>query len=157
MARSSKKSAEIFALVMFSVAVISAVALITLRGKTPAVSPAARTAQPLPSYAPKGELAPGFPKELILDSKATPSGSYAINYSAGSVLRTASFDSGETMLSLFSLYKTYFNGNGWSIINEITQYEDSRGLYAVKGGAVSSVTIVNNGKTRQVMVGYSGE
>ena len=34
-----------------------------------------------PTFAPIGQLAPGFPKDLILDSLAQISGSYAINYS----------------------------------------------------------------------------
>ncbi len=155
------KSTGVFALVILLLAaVIAVIVFVALRGKAPA--PAAMpvgkpTAQPLPAYAPPGELTPGFPKELILGGEATSSGSYAINYGSGPSLRTASFGSAKSMLSLFNLYKTYFRSNGWTVVNEITKYQNSRGLYAVKSGAVSSVSIIDNGKTREVVVSYSGK
>ncbi len=150
------KLAGNFALVIFLVAVGAAAALVVFHKKAPA-APSGKTTQPSPSYAPKGELTPGFPKELILDNKAAPGGSYAVNYGTGPSLRTTSFDSNKSMLSLFNLYKTYFKDNGWIITNEVTKYKDSRGLYAIKSREVASVAISDNGKTRQVVVNYAGK
>jgi len=109
---------------------------------------------PAPVYAPKGELVRGFPKELVLDQKGIVSGSYYVNYSTSLNQYTAVFDSTEPMLSLFSQYKDYLSKNGWTITNEITKYETSRGLYAVKGAADASVAIIEQAKSREVTVSF---
>jgi hypothetical protein len=152
--RHSAKSVRRLALtVVIAVAVAAALAFVFFYKKAPA--PAGQTgAQPVPKYAPQGELTPGFPRELILDSKAALQNSYTINYNPNSHQYTVSFNSLKSMTSLFGLYKDYFKGSGWGIVNEITEYKDSRGLYAVKGGAVASIAIIDGGKTRNVIVSY---
>ena len=157
--RKLSESVGIFALAIFLVAVIAALTFaLFYYKKTPATAPGTQTgAQPLPVYAPEGELTPGFPEELILGGESAPAGSYAIDYSAGPDLRTAAFDSRRSTSALFNLYKAYFKDNGWLITNETVKYENSRGIYAVKSGAVASVAITDSGETRRVTVNYSGK
>lgn len=107
-----------------------------------------------PHYASPGQLVSGFPAELVLDPKAAVKESYSIDYGENTNQYTTSFNSNESMESLFSSYKKYFGDNGWSITNEITKYPTSRGLYAVKGAADASVAIIEKGEMRQVMASY---
>lgn len=122
---------------------------------SPAVSPVSpATTLAKPQYASPGQLAPGFPSELILDSGAQLGLSYSINYDPSTNQYTASFKSKESMESLFSSYKKYLGDNGWNITNEITKYPTSRGLYAVKGAADASVAIIKQTEGSEVVVSY---
>lgn len=123
------------------------------RQATPPTSPAPSTQPPL-THAPSGELTPGFPKELVLDAKAKLADSYTINYNQNLNQYTASYDSDKSMLSLFAEYKDYFKNNGWAIVNEITIYKTSRGLYAKKDKSDASVAIIDRKPQRQVTVSY---
>lgn len=105
-------------------------------------------------YAPQGQLAAGFPKELILDSKAKLSASYAVGYDRNLNQYTANYSSDEPMLAIFSQYKDYFKNNGWTITNEVAQYKTSRGIYAKKDKNDVSVAIVDAKQSRQIIVSY---
>ena len=118
--------------------------------QAPSKSSSAQT----PVFAPSGELTPSFPKELILDDAAKLSQSYLINYSTSTKQYTANFTSSDTMLSLYQNYKKYFASNGWTVVNDTTSYTTSRGLYVRKGTTDASVAIIDQGKTRSVVVSY---
>lgn len=118
----------------------------------PSSQPAA--SNPVPSYAPMGQLVAGFPKELILDPAAQIGTSYSINYSASTNQYTAQWNSSSSMTSLYGQYKSYLQTNGWTITNDVTKYSASRGLYATQGSAEVSVAIMQQGKGSQVIVGY---
>ena len=111
-----------------------------------------------PVYAPQGQLAPQFPKELILDPAAAVSGSYSMNYNANINQYTAIWTSSSSMASLFTKYETYFKGNGWTITNETTQYAALRAIYAKNAaGAAVNVAIVQRDKGSQVTISYLGK
>ena len=116
--------------------------------------PTKESVQSQPNYASPGQLVSGFPAELVLDSNAAVKESYSIDYGKNTNQYTASFNSNESMESLYSSYKKYLEDNGWSITNEITKYPTSRGLYAVKGLADASVAIIDKSDARQVTVSY---
>lgn len=147
--------AVIIVLAVISIAVGAVYGLFPLPTfEKPTKQSAQPQSQPQPNYASPGQLAPGFPSELVLDPKAAVKESYSINYGNNTNQYTASFNSKESMESLFSSYKKYLGDNGWSITNEITKYPTSRGLYAVKGLTDASVAIINKGETREVIVSY---
>ncbi len=108
----------------------------------------------VPVYAPKGELTPGFPKALILDSAAVLGTSYSINYSATTNQYTAAWNSSSSIDSLYNTYKTYLPANGWTIVNENTKYPAARGLYAQNASSDVSVAIWAQSKDSQIIVTY---
>jgi hypothetical protein len=105
-------------------------------------------------YAATGELASGFPAELILDANAKLSNSYSLDYNAALNQYTAVFTSDKSMTALFASYQAYFSKNGWAVTNAITKYPTSRGLYAQKGTSDASVAIFEGGSSREVTVSY---
>lgn len=107
-----------------------------------------------PAFAPKGELIPGFPKSLILDNGAAINGSYSINYSSSTNQYTAEWNSSSSMGSLYEAYKTYLPAHGWDILNDITKYPTSRGLYARNASSDVSVAIIGQGNGSQVVLTY---
>ena len=107
-----------------------------------------------PVYAPQGQLTAGFPPELILDPQAALAQSYRVKYQENLNQYTATFNSNQSMLSMFSRYKTYLKNNGWFITNEITQYATSRGLYAQKRSLEVSITITKKDSGSEVSVTY---
>ncbi len=106
-----------------------------------------------PAFAPKGELTPGFPKSLILDNAAI-NGSYSINYSSSTNQYTAEWNSSISLAALYTSYKQYLSLHGWAIINDITKYPTSRGLYARNASSDVSVAIVAQGSGSQVVLTY---
>lgn len=121
----------------------------------PPVAPEQATQTPgSVTYAPTGQLAPGFPRDLILDSHAAVSGSYSINYSSTTNQYTASWTSSSSMLSLYGAYKQYFSAKGWTITNDDTQYPNLRVLYATNGSSTASADIVKAGSGSQATVTY---
>ena len=113
-----------------------------------------RPAEPNLEYAPEGEFVVGFPEWLILDKESRPNSSYSVSYDENLNQYTASFDSDQSMGDLATLYKNYFKDNGWQITSEVTQYEDSRGLYAIKDSQEASVAIISQNEGTQVVVSY---
>ncbi len=105
-------------------------------------------------YAAKGEITPGFPKELILDERASLAQSYAIAYDQNLNQYTVAFDSDQSMSALYDAYLSYFKENGWTMVNAIAKYPASRGLYAKKGTADASVAILEKDSSAQVIVSY---
>ncbi len=116
--------------------------------------------KPVATYAPQGEITPGFPAESILDSSGTPAQSYTIDYPEDNVTqKTTNFTSDKSMATLFSEYKDYFSKNGWTILNTNTTYPTSRGIYASNSarGEQASVAIIDNGAAREVTISYAGK
>lgn len=106
------------------------------------------------AFAPKGELVPGFPQQLILDGNAAISGSYSISYSSTTNQYTAEWNSSSSMTSLYNTYKQYLTANGWTITNDNTQYPNLRGLYAQSASSDVSVALIVQGSGSQVSVTY---
>ncbi len=159
MANSSQK---VFIIVLCSL--VAAVALLFMLEKTGGyqnyqyqnvlMPPAPASFNPPLVYAAKGELTPGFPKELILDDGAKLSDSYSIAYDANLKQYTATFDSQKSMKDLFALYQSYFPKNEWMITNQITKYTTSRGLYAKKNNDEIGVAIISGDNANQVVISY---
>jgi hypothetical protein len=143
-------------------AIIFALAFVTNSnpGKTPIATPMPAPAStppssgPTPTYAPKGQVVAGFPKELILDPDAQTSNSYAIKYSSSINQYTAEWSSKASMQSLFTKYQDYFKNNQWTITNTGASQPSFRGLYAKKGNTEGSVAISMQNNVTQVTVGY---
>jgi hypothetical protein len=144
-----------FALVILAIVIVAGLALVVLNKRAPAVPPAgpAVAPQPVLTSAPKGETIAEFPKELILDKAAEVGSSYSLSYNANLNQYSASYVSKIAMGELFDMYKSYYQKNGWTIVNE-TKYSASRGLYAIQGALESSAGIFDEGKTRNVIVNY---
>jgi len=146
--------------VWVGVAVIAIILILAVAGvmpKGPQNGPEqpAGGGSPTPAYANKGSVVPQFPKELILDSAAQVSASYAVNYSASLNQYTAEWNSSSSMADLYAKYKAYFSANGWTLTSDVTKYSFMRGLYATKGNADASVAIVANAnKGSKVTVSY---
>lgn len=109
---------------------------------------------PQAAFAPQGRLVPQFPTNLILDSNASVSGSYSINYSSSTNQYTAEYNSSSSMASLYSQYKQYLPANGWTITNNITANSNSRGLYAINASSDVAVGIVSQAGGSAVTITY---
>ncbi len=103
-------------------------------------------------YAPKGELAPGFPKELVLPNLTLDS-SYSASYAKDLNQFTSALNSQDSLDKIFQAYKTYLGANNWKITN-VTAYPGSRGIYARKDQADINVAIIDQGDKRAVSVTY---
>ncbi len=101
---------------------------------------------PVPVYAPPGQLVASFPKQLILDNAAAVTNSYSVTHSSSSNQYTAQWNSSSSMDTLYSAYKQYFPANGWTIINDVTQYANARAIYATNASSDVSVSIGSGGK-----------
>ncbi len=144
-----------YAVVVALVAIVLAVLM--LASYRPAPSPATQQGPsgPTPSYAAKGQLTPGFPRDLILDNAAQISNSYSINYSATINQYTAEWTSSLAMDALYAIYRVYFAKNGWTIVNAAAASGTWRGIYATDHSHDANVTIIARGKGSKVTVSYA--
>lgn len=110
--------------------------------------------QPRPEFAPRGELASSFPRELVLDGNAKVGNSFSADYGSGMVQNVATFSSNRSLNAVADEYKAYLEGNGWAITNEINKYKNSRGLYATKDKLEISVSILDKGSEREIALSY---
>lgn len=149
-----KDSKRIWVWVGVAVVVVAAVIVVVWRPsqKPPAVAPG-----PVPVFAPKGQLVPQFPKELILDSSASVAGSYSIAYSSSTNQYTAQYDSSSTVTALFNQYKTYFAGNGWTVTGTLTTHPTFDVIAATKDSGHLQVVINKNGTGSQTTITYVAE
>lgn len=109
-----------------------------------------------PTYAPQGQLAAGFPTDLILDGKAKVSQSYSIDYAAAGNQYTASWDSVMSVQALFDAYKSYLPLHGWTIPDGVAQIgKYGASLYGEQSGATANISIVPKGKGSHVVISYS--
>lgn len=106
------------------------------------------------AFAPEGELVAGFPKQLIFDNGAAMNGSYSINYSSSTNQYTAAWNSSSSMESLYEAYGAYLPAHGWTILNDVTKFPTSRGLYARNASSDVSVAIIAQRSGSQVIVTY---
>ncbi len=112
---------------------------------------------PAPTYAPKGELISGFPKELILDSAARVGNSYSINYSASLNQYTAVWSSSSSAQTLLGKYQTYLSANGWTIpAGAAKSGKYGASVYATNVSSVVNIAIAPAaaGKGSQVTISY---
>jgi hypothetical protein len=134
------------------VVVVAAVVVWFVWKPTPAIPPVA--SNPVPVYAPQGQLVSEFPSSLIIGTSSVVNGSYAINYSSSTNQYTAEFNSSSSVISLYASYKQYLTTNGWTITNDITKYPTSRGLYASNASSDVTVAIATKNKGAQVTISY---
>jgi hypothetical protein len=106
-----------------------------------AVTPPAAT--PLtdiqPTYAPNGQLAPTFPKDILLGARPEITQSYSVPYGTQNQ-STTSFQVQDNPDALFQAYITYFQSNSYGIISK-QQTKTLDSIYASNKGADISVTI----------------
>lgn len=91
--------------------------------------------------APKGEVVSGFPKELILDPKATTDQSYTVDYSKQNQY-TVTLKSDMTPKAVFTAYSDYFKAKGYTIKNVNNALDSLTSIYAVKDNV--EVNVVAN-------------
>jgi hypothetical protein len=110
---------------------------------------------PVAVHAPVGQLVPGFPPSLILDSAAQVNNSYSINYSTSTNQYTAEWVSSSTIASLYAKYQAYAAANGWTITNS-ADYPTLKGLYATdaSSSAAMNVIITTQGTGSKVTISY---
>lgn len=106
------------------------------------------------TYAPKGNIVPEFPKNLVLDPGAVVTQSYAINYSSSTNQYTVQWNSSSSIKTLFNAYKTYFATNGWAITNSSTQMTSVRAIAASGDPGKISAVIMTGGNGSQVILTY---
>jgi hypothetical protein len=106
-------------------------------------------------HALKGQLTAGFPKELILDSTAALSDSYAINYSSSTNQYTAEWISSSSSDALYDTYHAYITKNGWTITNQ-ADGSGLKGIYATKASSALNIIMVpqTQSKGTKVMIAY---
>ena len=109
---------------------------------------------PSPVFAPQGQLVPQFPKDLILDTNAAISGSYAINYSSSTNQYTAEYDSSSTVTSLFGAYQSYLPANGWTLTGSLTTHPTFDVLSATQDNNQLQVVISTEAKGSQATITY---
>jgi hypothetical protein len=112
---------------------------------------------PTPVFAPQGQLVPQFPTNLILDSNAAISGSYAINYSSITNQYTAEYDSSSTMPTLYNDYQSYLPKNGWNVTGSLTTHPTFDAIAASQGHNQLQVVISPYNKESQVTITYATE
>ena len=112
---------------------------------------------PVPVFAPKGQLIPNFPKDLIIDSSAAISGSYSLNYSSSTNQYTAEYTSSSTVTSLYKSYQSYLPKNGWTVTGSLTTHPTFNAIAAVQGNNQLQIVISTQGgqnKGSQVTITY---
>lgn len=125
------------------------------RPQAPSVAtPPPAPKQPPAVHAPKGELVSGFPSGLILGATSSVASSFSLNYDENLNQYTATFNSLQSMQNLYDAYLKYLQANNWTIINRITSNPGSLGIYATRGNADVSVTIIASGSKSQAQVSY---
>lgn len=113
--------------------------------------------QGMPSFAAPGKLVAGFPQVLILDASSSIGKSYTINYASSTNQYTTEWTSANAIEIVYNDYISYMKANNWVITNEITQYSDSRGIYATQGSStILTVSILAKGSGSDVTVSYVG-
>ena len=105
-----------------------------------------------PVYAPKGQLTPQFPKELILDTTVAVNNSCAINYSPTLNQYTAEYDSSNTVKALFADYQSYLSKNGWTITSTLTTRPMFDALNATKGTEQLQVVVSTRDKGSHIII-----
>ena len=108
---------------------------------------------PAPMRAPAGQIVAGFPQQLVLDSSAQVNNSYSLNY-ASTTQYTTQVNSSSSVSASFASYQSYFNANGWTILNLSQSSPTVQGLYATNATAAATVTIVTEGSGSQVTITY---
>jgi hypothetical protein len=112
------------------------------------------TSNPVPVYAPQGQLIPEFPKNLILDNNAVISGSYSIGYASTTNQYTAQYDSSSTVSALFKEYQSFLPQNGWTINGTLTSSPYYDLIAASQSNSQLQVLINTQTAGSQVVITY---
>ena len=139
-------------LVLIAAILAVGIVLAILFSRTPDSEQQEEATGPSPVYASQGQLAGGFPSELVLDGAASVESSYTIAYDASVNQHTAVFMSEISPASLYAQYKKYFTDNSWEIVYESD--EGVHGLYARKAGVDINFTAGTQDEKTQVIIGY---
>ena len=132
-----------------AVVVVIVVALVWKPGSKPAASTG-------PTHAPMGQIVAGFPTQLVLDNQAQVNNSYSLDY-ASTTQYTTQINSSSSVAANFASYQSYFNSNGWTIINLSQSSPTVEGIFAKNATAGATVTIVAEGKGSQVTITYAAQ
>lgn len=102
--------------------------------------------------APEGQLAQGFPPDLILEKDAELQKSYRVD-SKGVSQPAATYVSSRTLAENIAAFRDYFDKNGWALTHEATVEEGSGTFfYAEKDSHAASVTFVEENGSLFVMI-----
>jgi hypothetical protein len=107
-----------------------------------------------PVFAPPGQVTAGFPKQYLIDSGASITQSYAINYSSSTNQYTVQWNSSSSALALAAGYDIYFQNAGWNIINESTSSQNFQSIYAVNASGSLNFVANQQGMDTAVVLTY---
>jgi hypothetical protein len=130
--------------VIILIIIIVPMVIVKFSSKKPAVG--------MPVYAEKGQLIPQFPTALILDTSATVSDSYSINYSTTTNQYTAEYTSSNTVKSLYNEYQSYLSQNGWTVTGSLTTNPAFDAINAMKGNDQLQIVISTQEKGSHVTI-----
>jgi hypothetical protein len=105
--------------------------------------------------APRGELVSEFPKNLVLDSKATIDSSFKIAYQEDTNQYTGAFISDKSVTDIYNSYLDYATKNNYNVVNKGLQ-GDFGNIYASKTDADLNVVVskdTTTGKTK-ILITY---
>ena len=141
-----KMLAAIEALIIIFLVVVG---IISLRGDkgSPVVD---ETKYGLRKDVPAGQLASGFPKEYILDSKAVPYESYSIPYKGAEQL-TANFVSDKTIAQEYKAYIDFLELKGYQILKKENDNKIAS-IYALSKDSDVNVNIYKDANTAKTTV-----
>jgi flagellar basal body-associated protein FliL len=135
--------------VLLAVVVLGGAAYILFSKKQAGPNQTNQTTKKAPVFkktdAPAGQLAVGFPKELILDPNAATKQSYSIKYDSANQF-TANFNSSLSTGEIYKLYITYLTANGYSIKNQSNTATFSS-IYATKNSTIVNAVFTRTNKT----------
>jgi hypothetical protein len=150
-----KDPKRIWAWVGVAIVVIAVAVWAALQFKQKPVAPV--VTGPVPVFAPKGQLTPNFPKDLIIDSSAAIGGSYSINYSSSTNQYTAGYTSSSTVSTLYKDYQSYLTQHNWTVTGSLTTHPTFDAIAATQGNNQLQVVISTQGgqnKGSQVTITY---
>ncbi len=111
--------------------------------------------------APAGQIVSGFPKDLVLDSKAAIVSSYSEPAATpgGETMYTVDYRSSQTVQTLYNAYLKYLNGNKYNIYqheyNDKNKAQPVAVFYAGLGNRIIDVTITKaTGGQTNVLASY---
>lgn len=140
-------------IILLAVAVVAVIVLV--RARNHRVPQTATTQAPLhihPTYAPTGQLAAGFPKDLLVGAAPAISESYITAFGQ-QTQATATYTDREPVNALLQAFLAYFRANGFGVIST-THAGNTESLYAVKKDADISVIITPGQGQCSVVVSY---
>ncbi len=115
-------------------------------GQTP--TPTVSNPNQVESYQ-NGQLPPGLPENIILESGVKITQSFTATSPDGKVQSTVGFDSSNTVRENFDLYKNYLSKNGWKLVQTADDTADHKAILANNANGYLTVNI-SKGETESV-------